>query len=173
MVCQNCGTQLPDGTPSCPTCGAQFFAQQPYDDAPAYSAAPAKKSNTGLIIGIVVAIVAVIAIVLVLSNLLGGSKYDGKYKLTACASMGMEFTIEQMEAMSGESFDMTLEVKGSKCTLDAKAMGYDKASCKIKFDGDTVTLIEDGEELVGTYDADAKTITISASGVDMIFTLQD
>ncbi|MBR3833000.1 MAG: zinc ribbon domain-containing protein [Lachnospiraceae bacterium] len=178
MVCQNCGTQLPDGTPACPTCGAQLAAQQPYMDpnqmfnqAPA--AAPAKKNNTGMIIGIVVAVVAVIAIILVAVNLLGGSEYDGKYKLTSCASMGMEFTVEQMEAMSGESFDMTLEVKGSRCTLDAKAMGYDKASCKIKFDGDEVTLIDGDETLVGTYDADAKSITISASGVDMIFTLQD
>lgn len=179
MVCQNCGTQLPDGTPSCPTCGAQFMAQPAsnpndalFNQASYTAAAPAKKNNTGMIIGIVVALVAIVAIVLIAGNLLGGSEYDGKYKFTSATSMGMTFTAEQMEEMSGDSFDMTLEIKGSKCTLDAKAMGYDKASCKIKFDGDTVTLIDGDEELVGTYDADAETITITASGVDMVFTKQ-
>lgn len=178
MVCQNCGTQLPDGTPMCPTCGAQLMAQQPYMDpnqmfnqAPVASA-PVKKNNTGMIIGIVVAIVAIVAIVLVAGNLLGGGKYDGTYKLTECSSMGMTFTVEEMEQMSGQSFQMSIVVKGSKCTLDAKAMGYDKASCKIKFDGEDVTLIDGDETMYGTYDADAKTITISSAGVDMIFTLQ-
>ncbi|MBQ9935456.1 MAG: zinc ribbon domain-containing protein [Lachnospiraceae bacterium] len=178
MVCQNCGTQLPDGTPMCPTCGAQLMAQQPYMDpnqmfnqAPVASA-PVKKNNTGMIIGIVVAIVAIVAIVLVAGKLLGGSEYDGTYKLTECSSMGMTFTVEEMEQMSGQSFQMSIVVKGSKCTLDAKAMGYDKASCKIKFDGEDVTLIDGDETMYGTYDADAKTITISSAGVDMIFTLQ-
>lgn len=176
MVCQNCGTQLPDGTPACPTCGAQLAAQpymdpnQMFNQAPVVT--PVKKNNTGMIIGIVAAIVAIVAIVLVAGNLLGGGKYDGKYKLTECSSMGMTFTVEQMEEMSGQSFDMTIIVKGSKCTLDAKAMGYDKASCKIKFDGEDVTLIDGDEELYGIYDAEAKTITISSSGVDMVFTLQ-
>ncbi len=178
MVCQNCGTQLPDGTAACPTCGAQLMAQQPYMDPnqalfnQAPVAAPAKKNNTGMIIGIVAAIVAIVAIVLVAGNLLGGGKYDGKYKLTECSSMGMTFTVEEMEQMSGQSFDMTIIIKGSKCTLDAKAMGYDKASCKIKFDGEDVTLIDGDETLYGTYDPEAKTITISSSGVDMVFTLQ-
>ncbi len=181
MVCQNCGTQLPDGTPMCPTCGAQLMAQQPYMDpnqmfnqAPV-AAAPAKKSNTGMIIGIVAAIVAIVAIVLVAGKLLGGSgggKYNGTYKLTECTSMGMTFTVEEMEQMSGQSFQMSIIVKGSKCTLDAKSMGYDKASCKIKFDGEDVTLIDGDETLYGTYDAEAETITITSSGVDMIFTKQ-
>ena len=174
MVCQNCGTQLPDGTPSCPTCGAQMFApQQPYMDPnqpyTAAPAAPAKKSN-GALIGIIVAVVAVIAIVLVAVNLLGGSEYDGKYKLTKCTYMGQEFTISDMEAMMGESYDMTLTVKGSRCTLNSNG---ETGKGKISFDGDTVTIEDDEETLEGEYDADAKTITINMYGVGMIFELQD
>ena len=174
MVCQNCGTQLPDGTPVCSTCGAALVApQQPYMDPnqPVYSAAPAKKNNTGLIVGIIAAIVAIAIVAVVLVKVLGGSDYDGTYKFSKASMYGMEYTVEEMEAMSGESFDMTLTVKGSKCTLEAPAMGYDSASCKIKFDGDEVTLIDGDETLVGTYDADEKSITITASGVAMTFTL--
>ncbi len=182
MICQNCGTQLPDGTPACPTCGAQFMAQQPYMDPnmpyTAAPAAPAKKSNVGLIVGIVAA-VAIVVIAIVLVKLLGGkdeakSEYDGNYKLASCAMYGMEYSVAEMEEMSlGQSFDMTLTVKGNKCTLDAKSMGYDKASCKIKFDGDTVTLIEGDEEMVGTYNADEKSIVLNSAGVDMKFVLVD
>jgi hypothetical protein len=39
MHCQNCGTVLPDGTPSCPTCGMKFAAPQP---APQPSPQPAQ-----------------------------------------------------------------------------------------------------------------------------------
>ena len=173
MVCQNCGTQLPDGTPSCPTCGAQLGApymdpNQMFNQAPV--AAPAKKSNTGMIIGIVVAVVAVIAIVLVAVSLLGGSEYDGKYKLTTCTYMGQEFSISDMEAMMGESYDMTLTVKGSRCTLTSDG---ETGKGKISFDGNTVTIEDDEETLEGEYDADAKTITINMYGVGMIFELQD
>lgn len=176
MVCQNCGTQLPDGTPVCSTCGAPLMApQQPYMDPnqAAYGApaAPAKKNNTGMIVGIIAAVVAIVIVAIVLIKALGGSEYDGTYKFSKASMYGMEYSVEEMEAMSGESFDMTLTVKGSKCTLEAEAMGYDSASCKIKFDGTDVTLIDGDEELIGTYDADEKSITITASGVAMTFTL--
>ncbi len=166
MVCQNCGTQLPDGTPSCPTCGAQLMAQ-PYTAAPV---APAKKNNTGMIIGIVVAVVAVIAIILVASGLLGNSEYNGDYKLVKCSYYGEVYTMEEMEAMSGTSYDMTLTVKGSRCTLKSNG---ETGTGKISFDGDTVTIEDDSETLEGEYDADTKTITLYMYGVGMIFELQD
>ncbi len=183
MVCQNCGTQLPDGTPACPTCGAQLMAQQPYMDPnqalfnQAPVATPVKKNNTGMIIGIVAAIVAVIAIVIVAIKLIGGgsSEYDGTYKFTKGYAMGIEVTVEQMEAASGTSYDMTLTVKGNKCTMEAEAMGVEKAVCKITFDGNDVTLVDGNDEFTGTYDPEEKSISINepSTGTILVFELVD
>ena len=209
-MCQNCGTQLPDGTPMCPTCGAQLFAaqpqqaymnpnqnynQQPYGQTPygqapygqaygqaPYGAAPAKKSNTGLIIGIIIAIIAVAAIVVAIVLLnkdkddegddRSSSKkksYDGTYTFEYCEINGQSFTAEELEGASGRSFNMSLIVKGDKCTVDAEDMGMTKGTCKIEFDGTNVTLVDSSETLYGTYDPDEESITLSSQGVDMTF----
>jgi len=182
MVCQNCGTQLPDGTPACPACGAQFYAQQPYMDPnqmfnQAPVATPVKKSNTGMIIGIIAAVAAVIAIVIIAIKFLGGgsSEYDGTYKFTKGYAMGIEVSVEQMEAVNGQSYEMSLTIKGNKCTMDAEAMGIKKATCKIKFDGDDVTIIDGKDEFTGTYDPDEKSISIyePTSGTTLVFELVD
>ena len=173
MVCQNCGTQLPDGTPSCPTCGAQMFAQQPYmDPNQPYTAAPAApaKGGNNKMVGIIAAVVAIVAIVVVAVLLLGGGEYDGKYKLTKCSYGGEVYSIEDMELMLGESYDMTLTVKGKRCTLTSDG---ETGRGKITFDGDTVTVEDDTDTIEGTYDADAKTITLYMYGVGMVFELQD
>lgn len=188
MICQNCGTQLPDGTPSCPTCGTQFFAQpqqpymdpnQPYTSAPVM---PAKKNNTGMIIGIIAAVIAVVAVIIVLVKVLGGegggsakSPYDGTYKFTKGYAYGIEVTLEQMEQINGQSYDMTLIVKGNKCTMEAPAMGIDKAVCKIKIDGTDVELIDGDTTMTGTYDEVEKSISIyePTSGSTLVFELVD
>ena len=95
--------------------------------------------------------------------------YDGTYVLSSCKSDGQSFTIEEMESASGQSFDMSLIVNGSVCTLNAEAMGYDSTTCKIKFDGTDVTLMDGTDEMYGTYDPEQESITISSAGVDMIF----
>lgn len=196
MMCQNCGTQLPDGTPMCPTCGAQLYAaqpQQPYMDpnqnfnqpyvqAP-YVAAPAKKNNTGLIIGIIVAIVAVIAVIAAIVLLKkdddddGGSKskknkYNGTYELESVEMYGQEFTVKELEEASGQTIDATLTVKGKKCTLDAEFVGVSNASGEIEFDGDIVTIDDGTEVLQGDYIEDEKAIVLEASGVSMKFVKQ-
>lgn len=187
MNCPNCGTQLYDGTPSCPNCGTQLMAQpqQPYmDPNQPYTAAPvmpAKKNNTGLIIGIIAAVIAVIAVVIVLVKVLGGeggskkSPYDGTYKFTKGYAMGIEVTLEQMEALNGQSYDMTLTIKGTKCTMKAPAMGIPEADCKIKFDGTDVELIDGDTTLTGTYDEEEKSISLyePTSGSTLVFELID
>ena len=168
MVCQNCGTQLSDGTPSCPTCGAPLMApQQPYTAAPA---APAKSGN-GKMIGIIAAVIAVVAIVVVAVMLLGGGKYNGKYELVRCSFGGEEeYTIAEMEAMMPGDYNMTLTVRGRRCTLESSE---DKGVGKITFDGNDITVEDDVDTFTGTYDPDAKTITLDMYGVGMVFELVD
>lgn len=169
MVCQNCGTQLPDGTPMCPTCGAQL--QQAYADPnQVYNqpgAASSMKNNKTMFIGIAAA--AVVAIVLVVVLLLGSSKYNGTYELKSVSMYGQEFTVKELEELSGEKIDATLTVKGKKCTLDAEFVGVKDASGKIKFDGDEVTIDDGSEVMKGDYDKDDKAIILEASGVEMKF----
>ncbi len=98
--------------------------------------------------------------------------YDGTYVLDSVSSFGMTYSIEELEAMSGESFDMKLIIEGDKCTLDSNSMGYDMATCDITIDGNEVTLTDDGEVLMGYYDQQEESITITSSGVDMKFVKQ-
>lgn len=181
MNCPNCGAELPEGSTWCAACGNAVDSQPAggasdslFSGAPAE--APAKKSKAGVIIA-VVAVIAVIAVLAVVVLTRGG-KYNGSYKLTSVSTYGMEFTVDQFEAMAGVELDMTLTVKGSKCelkvsqaTADAMGSGFTSGTGKIKFDGTTVTIESDGT-LTGTYDPDAKTITLTESGVDMVFTKQ-
>ncbi len=186
MVCSNCGTQVPDGTPMCPTCGAQLqaaapdmgyanpndalFNQQPYEAAPV---APAK-SKTGMIVGIVAAVVAIALIVFFVVKLAGGSKYNGTYDFYSFSYMGMTLSAEEMEAAAGEELDINLVVKNGKCTLNANSLGYsDSGSAKIKFDGEEVTFIDGDEEMYGTYDADEEIITLEIDGMEMAFKKAD
>ncbi len=187
MVCPNCGTQVPDGTGFCTTCGAQMpmadpnagyanpndalFNQQPYQAAPA---APAKSSKTGMIVGIAAAVVAVALIIFFVVKLVGGGKYNGTYEFYSFSGFGMTYTAEELEEQSGQKMDMTLVVKNGKCTLNAEAMGVsDSGSAKIKFDGDKVTFIDGDEEMYGSYDADEEIITLEIEGMEMAFKKAD
>lgn len=180
MVCQNCGTQLPDGTGVCTTCGAALAADPNmgyanpndalFNQAPYEAPEAPKKNKTGMIVGIVAAIVAVALIVFFVIKLVGGGKYDGTYEFYSFSAFGMTYTAEDFESM-GQSVDgIYLEVKGSKCTLYASDMGVeDSGSAKIKFDGDKVTFIDGDEEMYGTYDADEQIITLEIDGMEMGF----
>ena len=169
MVCQNCGTQLPDGTPMCPTCGAQL--QQAYADPnQGYNqpvAASSMKNNKTMFIGIAAA--AVVAIIAIVVLLIGSSKYNGTYELDSVSMYGQEFTVAELEAASGQTIDATLTVKGKKCTLDAEFVGVSDASGKITIKGDEVTIDDGSEVLKGDYDKDDKAIILEASGVEMKF----
>lgn len=112
MFCNKCGAQLPDGVAFCSYCGNQLTAQpqqpeqptqpqyqqpvqpqyeqpmqqpiqQPYQPAPMPQPLPPKKSNKGIIIGIVavVLVIAIVVGVLFGTGVIGGkSKDDGDDK---------------------------------------------------------------------------------------------
>lgn len=103
------------------------------------------------------------------SNNYDEANYDGTYSLDRCTMDGMTYSKEELEEAAGETFDMYLIVNGDTCTLDAEAMGIDKASCLIEFDGTTVTLVDGAETIVGTYDPAEESISITSQGVEMIF----
>lgn len=175
MNCPNCGAELPEGSTWCAACGSAVDAQQSggvndalFSSAPA--SAPAKKSNVGAIIA-VIAVVVVIAVLAVVVLTRGG-KYNGTYELSEVSAFGMTFSAKEFEEMSGQKLDMTLTVKGSKCTLSADMadMGVEgSGSAKIKFSGDTVTITDGGQTITGKYDSSEKTITLNSQGVDMVF----
>lgn len=177
MNCPNCGTQLPDGTTFCTTCGSALDAQPATNvndalfnnAAPAYTPAPAKKGKGG-VIGIIVGVIALLAIAFVLVYFVFNGRYNGTYEFDSMSAFGLTYTREEMEDLYGESLDISLKVTFTKCTLDADALGYSgSGSAKIKFKGDEVTFIDGDEEMTGTYDSKEKSITISAEGVEMKF----
>lgn len=175
MNCPNCGAELPEGSTWCAACGNAVDAQSSggvndalFSSSPA--AVPAKKSNVGAIIAViaVVAVIAVLAVVVVMK----GGKYDGTYELSEVSAFGMTYSVDEFEKLAGQKLDMTITVKGSKCTVSANmpGMGVEgDGSAKIKFSGDTVTIEDSSQTMTGTYDSSAKTITLNSQGVDMVF----
>lgn len=176
MNCPNCGTQLPDDATFCDTCGTAIDAQPANNvndalfnnDTVAYTPAPAKKGKGG-IIGIIVGVIALLAIAFVVTYFVLGGRYNGTYEFDSMSALGMTYTREEMEELSGESLDMSLKITFTKCTLDADFVGYEEGSAKIKIKGDEVTFIDDSGEMTGTYDSAEKSITINAKGIEMKF----
>ncbi|MCM1173008.1 MAG: zinc ribbon domain-containing protein [Clostridium sp.] len=175
MNCPNCGAELPEGSTWCAACGNAVDAQQSggsvndtlFSSSPASVAAPAKKSNVGAIIA-VVAVIAVIAVLAVVVILKGG-KYNGTYEISEISAGEASFTAEQFEALTGQKLDMSLTVKGSKCTISADMGVEGSGSAKIKISGSSVTIEDGSQTITGTYDSSEKTITLSAGGTDMVF----
>lgn len=177
MNCPNCGAELPEGSTWCAACGNAIDAQSSggaadalFSSSPAAEAPAKKKSSAGAIIAViaVIAVVAVLAVVV----LMKGGKYNGTYELSEVSAMGMTYSAEEFEQLSGQKLDMTLTVKGSKCTLSANMPGMGVSgdgSAKIKFSGDTVTIEDNSQTITGKYDSSAKTITLNSQGVDMVF----
>lgn len=175
MNCPNCGAELPEGSTWCAACGSAVDAQQSggvndalFSSSPA--GAPAKKSNVGAIIAVIAAVV-VIAVLAVVVFMKGG-KYNGTYELSEVSAFGMTYSAEEFEALSGQKLDMTLTIKGSKCTLSANMSGMGvvgDGSAKIKISGSTVTIEDSTQTITGKYDSSAKTITLNSQGVDMVF----
>ncbi len=175
MNCPNCGAELPEGSTWCAACGNAVDAQQSggvndalFSSSPA--GAPAKKSNVGAIIAVIAAVVVIAVLAVVVLSKSG--KYDGTYELSEVSAMGMTFSADEFASMTGQTLDMTLTVKGSKCTLSANmpGMGVEgDGSAKIKFSGDTVTIEDGSQTITGKYDSSAKTITLNSQGVDMVF----
>ncbi|MBQ9277819.1 MAG: zinc ribbon domain-containing protein [Lachnospiraceae bacterium] len=175
MTCPSCGSQLPDGTDFCPNCGSVIPADSA-NVAPAFNvndavfngasnnaysapAAPAKKSSSGAIIGIVC---AVAVLVLVGVYFLINGKYMGTYNIDSMTITYMGETMTLSGSDLGISGDEMQIVVGmfNKVTLVSDGS---KGSGKIKFSGDTVELSDSEITIKGKYDKDAKTITIPFS----------
>ena len=144
MNCPNCGTNLPDGTMSCPNCAAPVPAQTGYSNPMPANAMP-KKTNKGLIIGILCGAVAIIAAIIICIILFTGTT-DGTYVCEDFVESGI---------------DCVLKVNGSKCELKMTFLGESESEeGTIKFSGKKVTITIDGETNVGTYNKSKKTIEI-------------
>lgn len=145
MNCPNCGTEVQEGLMSCPNCAAALpVTDNPYNVSTGPMAVP-KKTNTGLIIGVVCGVAALLVVAVVCIVLLLGNGKDGTYVCKEMSAFGV---------------DCTLKVDGNKFTLKMSGFGEsEKESGKIKFSGKTVKLTVDGETIEGTYNKSKKTIT--------------
>jgi hypothetical protein len=81
--CPKCGTPLKEEDKFCIACGAKIEAkatptqppvtqQAPQQPAPVYVPSPAKKSKTGLIVGIVAIVVTIVVVIVVVFFVFGG-----------------------------------------------------------------------------------------------------
>ncbi len=151
---------------------------EPYGGAATELKMPEKKSNTGLIIGIVAAVVVVGALVAmyflgVFDGLFGGGK-DGKYYLDSMSAYGMSLDADSLSSFGFDSTTMYIEISGDTATIHVEGLtdSTDTGSANVSFSGSTVTFSDpsgSGESFTGTYDSSAKTITIEQSGASMTF----
>jgi hypothetical protein len=191
---------VPEGSVACPTCGYHFAgtspepnaqplgdAQQPADAvqpnaqyanpypaqptyATPYPAQPEKKSNTGLIVGIIAGVVVVAAVVVCLILFVFGSKTDGRYSCDTFAAFGMDFYLD----VDGEDVTMVIQYDYDG---DGEISDDEKETEEgtIEFDGDVCTITIDDESLDCEYDKKEKTITVSDDdyGMELVFTKED
>ena len=173
MICPSCGSQLPDGTDFCPNCGNVIPAGStntapafnPNDvvfsgaNSQSYSSAPAKQNSNGAFVAIVCAI-AVIAFVAIFFFTSG--KYMGTYEIDSMilTYQGETRTLSGSDlGISGDEMKITVGLF-NKVTVVSSG---NKGTGKIKFSGDKVTLSDSEVSFTGTYDKDAKTISIPFS----------
>ncbi len=167
------------GAPAQPAMGPQNYGG--YDPNPAgptgydpyaqtsTALAPApKKSNKGLIIGIIagVAVIAALVVCWALGVFGGGSGANGTYKFESAQAMGMNLDADSMKSFGMDVSDFKIEISGSKATINLMGQGGD---CECKIEGSTIKFIENGREITGKYDEGKGTITIEQSGVTMVF----
>ena len=112
----------------------------------------AKKSNTGLIAGIIGGVVAVIAIVVVIIVIIanGGSKLSGKYNIYSMKEGDREVSAEMLktfgmdggyiEFKDGGKGVMNLYGQEQEFTYEGNKITADGETKELKVDGDKVTL---------------------------------
>ena len=129
-------------------------------------AAP-KKSNTGLIIGIVAGVV-VIATAVILCFVFGvfGGKggTDGTYKFEKMVYGGMEIDNSMLSSYGLDLGEFSIEIKGDKATV---VFYGESAEADVKIDGENITFTSsNGQVLNGTIKGGE--ITISESGGQIV-----
>jgi hypothetical protein len=179
MICPGCGMDIPEESTVCPTCGYQVSAadsaqqydgdaqySDPYQAAPVYTPAPAKK-KTGLVVGIIAGVVVVAAVAVCLVLFVFGNKTDGKYVCDTFAAFGMDFYLD----VKGEAVSMVMayDTDGDG-TISEEEMESEDGT--IEFDGDVCTITIEGESVDCTYDKKEGTIVMSDDdfGVELTFT---
>lgn len=178
MNCPNCGTQLPDGTPACPACGTQFAPapmQQPAYDPYGQAPVAQKKSNTGLIVGIIIAVIAIaaaIVLVVVLKNKKSGAsdEYNGTYYLTSMSDGYTTYSVEDFKAFGYDMSGVGLKISGSKIDfVGGEALGMGSfVSSEVEISDGTITIKDpDGTTMTGTISGNK--ISITSDGITMVF----
>ena len=141
MFCPVCGSKLPDGASFCANCGNRVTGnvpaghvaagQQPYQAQSQYQSGPqyqapqppnGGKSNTALIVGIVVAVVAVVAIVVVLVvvNPFGSGGAESSSSSSASAS-SLSSSSSATESGSSESKSKSSSSSSSKSSKSSSS----------------------------------------------------
>ncbi|MBQ9234266.1 MAG: zinc ribbon domain-containing protein [Lachnospiraceae bacterium] len=181
MICPSCGSQLPDGTDFCPNCGSVIPADMANEASakPAFNVndaifngssnntystptVPAKSSSigsSGTIVGIIIAVI----IIAMLGIYLGmNAKYMGTYKFDSIVYTydGQEYKYTATDAgMTGDEFKLSVGLFNRITVIEEG----NKATGKVKFNGDTVEISDSQGTIKGKYDKNEKTISISLS----------
>lgn len=181
MAGGNTQTTNPFGAMQAPQQNADPFAAQqgggydPYNGGydmggnspfPAPAPAAPKKSNTGLIIGIVAGVIVVAAVVicLVLGVFGGKGGTDGTYKFKKMIYGGMEIDNSMLSQYGLDLGEFSIEIKGDKATV---VFYGESAEADVKVDGENITFTSsNGQVLNGTIKGGE--ITISESGGQIV-----
>jgi len=92
---------------------------------------------------------------------------DGKYVFLKAEVSGMTLDADSMKSFGVDVSDFYIKIDGTKASINLMGNSGD---CEVIIEGSTIKIIEPaGEEFFGTYDSDAKTITIEESNATMVF----
>ncbi len=142
------------------------------------TAQPKKKASFTPIHG---ALIGVIVAVLIFGfKYWNEHKYDGTYKLTKTATMGVEYDIDDVlalaEAQMGMELTMEIEfiIDGNTCTADIDILGQQTSgSLPIKWKDNSFSISSGTETIYCEYDKDRDAIVIERDGTMLILEKQD
>ena len=126
--CPNCGAEVKKGNSFCAGCGTQIQAEAPIHSPPQptpppvappaqlqqpYNSMQPKKSNTGLIVGAIVAIVAIVVVLLLVFFVFGGNFFGGGSASDFVGTWNLDTVIYDGEVQSPSGSYITFEADGT------------------------------------------------------------
>lgn len=140
----------------------------PYKITNTYSSTKPKiNSSTNVIITVALVIICIGCAVFFYTQM---HKYDGKYEMVSVSVAGYEFTLEELQAYSGQVFSGSLDVKGNKVyVVMSEDYNSDSGYGSIKIKDGKVTIKDSSETIKGTYNASEKTISLNLYGGELVF----